>query len=388
MKLLHVIGSMDPHLGGVCQAIRNFAPGFIKQGNSVEVVCLDDPGSGHLAGDTFRIHALGRGRGSWNYHPALGPWLTENLSQYDAVILNGLWQSQGFALWRAARRPSSPPYYVFPHGMLDPWFQKVSVRPAKALRNWIFWKMVEHRVVHGAAGLLFTCEEERRLARVPFRPYAPKHETVVGLGLPEPPACHPRMKAALLEKCPALADQNYLLFIGRITPKKGVDLLINAYAALCQKMQNKALPHLVIAGPGVESSFGKRVQALAAETCPPNTVWWPGMLAGDAKWGALYHCEASVLPSHQENYGVAVVETLACGRPVLISNQVNIWREIEQSKAALVRPDTVVGTTQLLEDWAGLSEDEKSAMAAGAKPCFQRHFSLENATRRLISAIA
>jgi glycosyltransferase involved in cell wall biosynthesis len=85
---------------------------------------------------------------------------------------------------------------------------------------------------------------------------------------------------------------------------------------------------------------------------------------------------------------VAVVESLACGRPVLISNQVNIWREIEECKAALVRDDTARGTTQLLEDWVNLSAEAKSAMATQAKTCFQRYFSLENATRRLISAIA
>jgi len=388
MKLLHVIGSMDPHLGGVCQTVRNFAPEFIQRGNSVEVVCLDDPNSEHLAADNFRIHALGRGRGSWNYHPSLYPWLTEHLPNYDAVILNGLWQSQGHALWRAARRPSSPPYYIFPHGMLDPWFQKISVRPAKALRNWIFWKIVEHCIVHESAGLLFTCEEERRLARLPFRPYAPKREEVVGLGLPEPPEYHPRMKAAFLEKCPALADRKYFLFVGRLHPKKGVDLLVKAYATLCRTLQNKTLPDLVIAGPGGETTFGKMVQKLASEICAPNRVWWPGMLTGDAKWGALYNCEASILPSHQENYGVAVVETLACGRPVLISNQVNIWREIEASGAALVRADSVPGTTQLLDAWVGLSAEANSKMVAQARPCFQRHFSLENANRRLISAIA
>jgi len=388
MKLLQVIGSMDPRMGGVCQSIRNFAPGFAEMGNTVEVLCLDDPGSSHLDGDPFRVHALGQGRGGWNYHPALSPWLKKHLMDYDAVILNGLWQSQGYALWRATQGQASPPYYIFPHGMLDPWFQKISVRPWKALRNWIFWKMVEHRVVHGAAALLFTCEEERRLARVPFRPYAPQQEVVVGLGLPEPPGYQPRMTTAFAEKCPSLAGKKYFLFIGRIHPKKGVDLLINAYAALCRAARGRDLPCLVVAGPGLESQFGKKMQKLAAETCPPMAVCWPGMLMGDAKWGALYNCEASILPSHQENYGIAVVETLACGRPVLISNRVNIWREIKEAGAGLVQSDSVHGVTHLLEEWINSTAEAKSTMTAQAKPCYHRYFSLENATRKLVSIIA
>lgn len=389
MKLLHVIGSMDPHTGGPCQTIRNFAPWFIESCNTLEVVCLDDPNSDYLAAETFRVHALGRGRGSWNYHPALLPWLNENLPRFDAVILNGLWQYQGYALWQAAKKsPKSPPYYIFPHGMLDPWFQKLSVRPLKTLRNWIFWKVIQHRIVHQAAGLLFTCEEERRLARLPFRPYSPKQEAVVGLGLPEPPAYHARMKAVFAEKCSGLAGKKYFLFLGRIHPKKGVDLLIKAYSALRAATPNAPAPVLVIAGPGVETSYGQNMQKLASDICPPGSVYWPGMLAGDAKWGALYNCEAFVLPSHQENFGIAVVETLACGRPVMISDQVNIWREIKECGAALVGKNSVAGTTKLFLDWINLSSEAKSNMAAHSKSCFQKYFSIESAARKLVVALA
>ncbi len=378
---------MNPHTGGPCQTIRNFAPWFIEHGNTLEVVCLDDPNSDYLVGDKIRIHALGQGRGSWNYHPALLPWLDKNLPRFDAVILNGLWQYQGYALWKAAKRPKMPPYYVFPHGMLDPWFQKISVRPLKALRNWIFWKTIQHQIVHQAAGLLFTCEEERRLAHLPFRPYSPKQETVVGLGLPEPPEYDAKMKTAFAEKNPGMAEQKYFLFLGRIHPKKGVDLLIKAYSALCRSTSNLPLPKLVIAGPGLKTPYGQKMQKLASEICPPNSIFWPGMLSGDAKWGALYNCEASILPSNQENFGIAVVETLACGRPVLISDQVNIWREIKEAGAALVGENSITGTTKLLLDWVNLSPNTKSNMAAKSKPCFQKHFSNESSGRKLLAAI-
>jgi glycosyltransferase involved in cell wall biosynthesis len=271
--------------------------------------------------------------------------------------------------------------------MLDPWFQKISIRPLKALRNWIFWKAIQHRVVHEAAGLLFTCEEERRLARLTFRPYSPKQEMVVGLGLPEPPDYQVKMKVAFAEKCPGIKEENYFLFLGRIHPKKGVDFLIKAYSALCRSTGSLPLPKLVIAGPGLETPYGQSMQKLGLSICPANSIFWPGMLAGGAKWGALYHCEASVLPSHQENFGIAVVETLACGRPVLISDQVNIWREIKQAGAALVQSDSITGTTRLLLDWMNLSPEARSDMAARSKPCFQNYFSNESAGRKLLAAI-
>jgi glycosyltransferase involved in cell wall biosynthesis len=391
VKLLHVIGSMDPCGGGPCQFIRNLAPWFAGPDHNMEVVCLDDPKSAYLSNEPLPVHALGTGRGSWNYHPSLLSWFQEHLPRFDAVFLNGLWQYPGLALSKVARSRSGPGYYVIPHGMLDPWFQRPAVRPWKALRNWIYWKAIEHRVVSQAKGLLFTCGEERRLARLPFRPYVPRRELVVGLGLPEPPPRQPRMQTVFEKKCPACAGQRYFLFLGRIHPKKAIDLLIKAYAALCQSQTSAsrlAVPRLVIAGPDGETAYGQSMQSLGAEICPAGSIVWPGMLTGDAKWGALYNCEAFVLPSHQENFGIAVVEALACARPVMISNQVNIWREIAEQGAALVETDDLPGTTRLFQNWLNLSPAATASMAARARRCFQGCFSGELAARNLWSVVS
>jgi len=323
-------------------------------------------------------------------HSALSPWLNENLPRFDAVILNGLWQYQSYALSKAARSPDRPAYYVFPHGMLDPWFQRARDRRIKAIRNWLYWKVIEHRVVGNAAALFFTCKEEMRLAQKSFHPYRPKREINVGYGVASPPKYQVVMGKAFTEKCPGIKGKPYFLFLSRIHPKKGIDLLIQSYAAICRSNSansQSAIPNLVIAGPGLETSYGQKMLKLASDLTPPDSVFWPGMLTGDAKWGALYNCEAFVLPSHQENFGIAPVESLACGRPVLISDQVNIWREINEDGAALVQKDTGEGTTQLLLDWIGLSTEAKLQMAAQAESCFQRHFSIDYVTRKLLAAI-
>lgn len=391
MKCLHVVGSMNPRGGGTAEGIRNLAIQMMEQGNAVEAVCLDETDSAYLGQDKFPIHALGLGRAPWNYNPALLPWLRKNLPRFDSVIMNGLWQYQSYAVFRAAQIPGGPPYFVFPHGMLDPWFQRARERRVKAIRNWFYWKIIEHRVVDQAAAIFFTCDEEMRLARGSFRPYHPKREISVGYGVTPPPKYSVAMGQAFSEKCPGANGKSYFLFLSRIHPKKGIDLLIEAYSAICRTQSAAALstmPRLVIAGPGLETPYGQEMQALAAGRCPENSTLWPGMLTGDAKWGALYNCEAFVLPSHQENFGIAPVESLACGRPVLISDQVNIWREIKADGAALVQKDTNEGTQQLLRDWLDLPGDARSKMAAQSEPCFQRHFSIDYVTRKLTAAIA
>jgi len=311
MKFLHVITTMDPHTGGTCQVIRNQASWFMEQGHAFEVVCLDESSSDFLSGATFPIHALGAGRGPWRYHPELLPWLNGNLSRFDAVIMNGLWQYSGYALSKAAQTAGRPPYFVFPHGMLDPWFQRDPARRMKALRNWCYWKCVEQQVISHANALLFTCAEEMRLARDAFQPYRPKHEINVGLGIPQPPVYQDFMAEAFAEKCPGLKAGPFWLFLGRIDPKKGVDMLIKAYAKICRStgaIERAPIPKLVIAGPGLETSYARQMQELATQTCPPESVFWPGMLAGNAKWGAIFQSEIFILFSHQENFGLAVVE--------------------------------------------------------------------------------
>jgi glycosyltransferase involved in cell wall biosynthesis len=391
MKILHVIASMDPKTGGTCQLIRNLAAWFDENGHVMEVVCLDAADSSFLSQDKFPIHALGQSRSQWSYHPALLSWLTENLPRFDAAILNGLWQYPGYALMKATRSPGMPPYFIFPHGMLDPWFQRNPERRVKAIRNWFYWKIIEERVVHAAEGLLFTSLEEMKLARETFTPYSPKCELNVGCGIPRPPEYDARMEAAFAEKCPAVKGKPYFLFLSRIHSKKGIDLLINAYSEF-YRSQNAAaqskIPKLVIAGPGLETPFGQDMQKLAAQICPPDSVSWPGMLTGDAKWGALYHCEAFVLPSHQENFGIAVVEALACGRPVLISDQVNIWREIFEDDAGLVASDKLEGARELLRRWESRSPTEKAVMTKAAKSSYENRFTVALTAQRLLAAVA
>jgi glycosyltransferase involved in cell wall biosynthesis len=110
-----------------------------------------------------------------------------------------------------------------------------------------------------------------------------------------------------------------------------------------------------------------------------------GMLEGDAKWGAFYGCEAFVLPSHQENFGISVVEALACEKPVLISNKVNIWREIAEDGAGLVEADSVDGTARLLHRF--LVGEIKGGVAGRFSDCFRRHFEIQKASKKLLEAL-
>jgi glycosyltransferase involved in cell wall biosynthesis len=323
------------------------------------------------------------------------PWLKDQLHNYQVIIVHGLWLYHSHAVNKAIQSSKGAKgvrVYVMPHGMLDPYFQKASGRKLKAIRNWLYWKVIESKVISAATGLLFTCEEEKNLARKTFNPYSPKKELVIGLGVEEPPLYTNAMKNAFLKKCPETDKQPFLLFLSRIHPKKGVDLLIAAYISLFKQYEGKItghlLPKLVIAGPGIETAFGQKIQQLIRENpFLQNLIYFPGMLSGDAKWGAFYGCEAFILPSHQENFGIAVAEALACSKPVLISDQVNIWREIDALGGGIIANDTQEGVLNLLHKWMSLQESGKVTMGVHARKVYESNFSVNFTAQKLANII-
>ncbi|WP_447641634.1 glycosyltransferase [Paracnuella aquatica] len=179
-----------------------------------------------------------------------------------------------------------------------------------------------------------------------------------------------------------LTDSPYLLFLSRIHPKKGIDLLIRAYLELKKEMP--LLPKLVIAGPGLDTEYGKQILEQAA-SC--TDIIFPGMLSGNAKWAAFYGCEAFILPSHQENFGIAIVEALACGKPVIITDKVNIWREIEKGGGGLISNDTYDAVFHTLQQWICKSPAEKQTMADRAARTYQELYAIEKAADHFFEAM-
>ncbi len=384
MKLLHLIATLNPESGGVCQALRTSIEGLKAVGVDNSVVCLDDSGEKFHEVDNFNIFPIGKGTGPWCHNKYLINWLTENLGNYDAVILHGLWLFPGYALQKALKKikrnniGNVPAFIVMPHGMLDPYFQKAQGRKLKALRNIVYWQVIEKNVVNNADGLFFTCEEEMHLASTYFRPYNPKKEFIVSLGVPFP--------LFESEKLLRKKDENYILFLSRIHPKKGIDLLVEAYAELSTIYNN--IPNLVIAGPGLDSAYGKEIfNTVQINSEIRDKVSFKGMLTGEAKWDAFYNCEAFILPSHQENFGIAVVEALSCGRPVLITDKVNIWREIETDNAGFVESDTNNGIKKLIQKWIRLNEQQKLDMSNSAKACYASNFTVKIAAAKMINSL-
>ena len=398
MKILHIISGVNPKNGGPIQGIRNYQNDLVSLGIERHIATFEEPKEIELWGfpHSLQFHAFGKPKTSWQYNASLIPFLKKEATNFDIIILNGLWSYHSYGaikafLWlkKIGSNKKIPKLFVMPHGMLDPWFQKDKSRRWKALRNYFYWHLIEKKVINNADGLLFTCEEEMLLARTTFSGYRPKKECNIGYGIEAPPPLTEGMKIDFQNTHSLETKEPYILFLSRIHPKKGLDLLLNAYSELLNNSEFAIkVPNLVIAGPGIETGYGKKLlEYLDKNPKVKSKVVLVGHLSGDVKWSAIYGCDAFILPSHQENFGIAVAEALACYKPVLITNKVNIYREIEQGGGGIISEDTLAGTVANLKKWMDLSTNAKIKMGQDAFLVYKNHFGVKNAAIRLLEAI-
>ena len=379
MKILRVIRTMDPASGGMAEGIRQIVPNLNGHGVSTTVISLDDPRETWLANQGFDCHGLGPVAGEYGYRRGLPARIYKFAQAHDVVIIDGIWHHHSFATWRALRG-SSVPYYVYPHGMLDSWFKRTY--PLKHLKKWIYWPWADYRVLRDAKAVLFTSNQEQISARESFWLYQAK-EIVSGYGTSPPPNNAGSQLELLFERFPQLQGKRIILFMGRIHPKKGVDILIEAFEQVANKDQRL---HLLIAGPdevGLKTKLIKRADALGIA----ERVTWAGMLRGGLKWGAYSCAELFCLPSHQENFGVAVAEALACGLPVAISAPVNISPEVLEASAGLVFNDNTKSLKNCLLQWLAIGDLDRSKMGLNARQLFIDRFDMARVCVKLISIL-
>lgn len=332
MKILHVIGSLADFYGGPSKACFEMARAVARRGHEVSIFATDHGGAGvsrSLAGERTEPdgmvvrHFPALPPRFWMFSPALKHALGEEIPRVDVVHLHSLYLFHDKVAGRECRR-AGVPYLLSPHGTLDPYLYR-----RHRLRKTLMERWFQNAVTRGAAAIHFTTEEERRLAT----PHVfGVRGAVVPLGLdideyrPLPP--RGRFRAAH----PEIGGRPIVLFLGRLNFKKGLDVLIRAFA----EAAGTADAHLVIAGP--DGGMGTRTRAWVDSHGLRARTTFAGMVTGAAKLELLADSDLFVLPSYSENFGIAVIEAMACGLPVAVSDRVNLWREVAGAGAGWVAP--------------------------------------------------
>ncbi|CAL8477667.1 glycosyltransferase [Caballeronia sp. S22] len=381
LKTLHIIPSLEARYGGPAEALKRLATELRLSGHTVDIVCLDSSAHADKTDDGAfdRVVRLGHYAGKYALSLRLIRWLKQHGRQYDGIVVDGIWQFHSAAAVFSLR-PGNIPYFVMPHGMLDPWFNVG--KPLKYAKKLIYWLFVERHVVNGAKGVLFTTESERELARKAFPLYRAR-ETTMTIGTAPPPSIG--MTEIERWRSPGESgNKKLILFLGRIHEKKGCDLLIRSF----HEIKDAAADYrLVIAGPD-NDGLAVKLRREAEQLGLSGRITWLDMVKGTDKWSLLQAADVMILPSHQENFGVVVVEALACGVPVLLTDKVGIWQEVVGDGAGLADEDTQQGITRLLMQWTRLPEDTKTAMRVAAKQCFEDRFHVSRVAQNYIALMS
>jgi glycosyltransferase involved in cell wall biosynthesis len=267
------------------------------------------------------FHHVWKLGGRYGFAPGMIRTLWKTIAAYDLVHIHWLYNFSCIAAARAALA-AGVPVVVQPHGSLDPHLR----RKNSAIKR-IYMATVGRPLLRRPAAVVFTAEQERMLAS-----YGPRRpEWIIPAGIDGPLFRHLPPRGSFRAAFPDI-NGPFLLFLGRVSPQKGLDLLLGAFERIIHTRQNV---WLVIAGPDYRG-YETQARRLARDLGVDTRVLFTGMLTHEMKLAAFVDADLFVLPSYAENFGVVIMEALACGLPVLISDQVNIHRELSAAGVATV----------------------------------------------------
>lgn len=330
MKIIHIIETLDLASGGPAIGTASFATAKALLGNDLSIVCYGSPG--HAAAirefqkypgfDRVKVHVIPKGRRIETI-TALGAEkvLKEVLSPDSVVVIHGVWRPM-LAKAISVARARKIPYSITPHGMLDSWSLKQKVWKKK-LAWWLIWRSHCNNASFIRA---LNTDEARLMEPLRLKPPMPIFPNGV---FPEDYTDLP-FPGAFRKKHPQLCDRRFVLFLGRLHYKKGLDYLIEAFAITASQISDV---DLVIAGPdyGAQARLERDIKHLNLK----DRVHIVGALYGRDKYEALVDAYCFCLPSQQEGFSNAIAEALACGTPVVISENCN-FPEVSEAEAGSV----------------------------------------------------
>jgi len=344
LKVLHVIPSISPRRGGPSQAaiemvnalrLRHVDASILTTNDDCESLLTDLPIGGWTSYGGVPVLAFPR----WNppirvlkeyiFSSRLNRWFPGNIRNFDIIHVHALFSYPSTVAMMHARRARIP-YLLRTIGQLSPW----SLAQSK-LRKQLMLKLVERRNLDSASLLHFTTTRERDECFTAFGQSFPSLVLPLGVRLPSP-----------LPAIKSKSDGLRLLFLSRLHPKKQLEVLLKGLA-LFQSDNPQAIWQLDIAGAG-EPAYLASLQKLAAQLNLSHRCRWLGHVQGDAKTSLLQQADWFLLPSAAENFGIAVVEAMAAGTPVIVSPQVAVADLIVAAGAGLVCPSDPASICKIL----------------------------------------
>ncbi len=375
MRVLHVIASISPVRGGPSAAMRNTMKALRRRGVDVDVATtndaendkrLDVPLDEFVELDGQRVRYFPRQSLKYAISYPMFRWLRRSIADYDVVHTHGLFTFAPLvAAWCA--RAAGVPYIMRPAGVLDTW----GMTNKSSLVKHTSIRLVEGPLLRSAAAVHFMTELEHTRAadlQLQIRPVV----LPLGFDFSAPASAGLRPMDNL-----ALDGKRVILYLARIHPIKGVDVLLRAFSGMPERESTV----LLIAGDG-DPALVASLQCLASELGLEGCVRWLGFAAGAEKRWLLSRATVFVLPSASENFGIAVVEAMNAQLPVIVTHGVGLAGLVSSARAGLVTDGSVAGLQSALRQLLA-DEPLRRAMGEAGRRAVHRDLSLDAFGARL-----
>ncbi len=337
MRILVIAEDIAPSTGGGRAGILGICKGLVQRGHQVILYATNTDGSktrdvppgAPTLEEGVEVHFYPAQTVIWGYELSrpMVRALKHGVVQADLVLIHSLYRFTSTVAAHYCRK-FKVPYILRPHGTLDPFL----VYRRRWFLKWAYINLFEKRNFNSAAAIQYSSRIEEEMTRQFMTVTSPSLVIPEGIDLENFAKLPPR--GMFRARYPETAGKVLILFLSRFHQKKGIELLIDAFARAKSRGTDA---HLVLAGSG-DSDYVKRVSQKVRDAGLSGCTTITGQLSEEDKFAALADADLFVLPSFGENFGLAVVEAMACGLPVLISDKVGIWPEIAEAEAGMVTP--------------------------------------------------
>jgi glycosyltransferase involved in cell wall biosynthesis len=355
MRVLQVAASLSPEWGGPVAVVEGLTRALSEQGVQSAVFATTGRRVGnspilldHIESAIFQTGPMSR---LWTAHaPGLASALSRAVSENDVVHIHELWHYPHYAAYHAARKIGKP-YIVTVHGEFDPWAMQ-----QKGRKKWLYMSLIQRRILQQAAAVQAITPDEADQIRVQGirTPIA-----VIPNGIDVTAFQNLPPRSAFLQRFPQLEGKRVILFLGRIHPKKGLDILAQAFARLVSQHENV---HLVVAGPD-EGTYRRQIEGFLATAGVLDKALFTGLLTGTEKLAAFAAADIFVLPSYSEGLSVSMLEALASGIPIVITRQCQFPEVADSGAGVVIEPDA----GQLLEAMAMVLDNPEEGRDMGRR---------------------
>ena len=380
IKILRIISTLNPESGGPQASIIKSSNSLVDGGFEVDVLVSDKKNYINNKKNKFNIIKLGIENRSYNFSFKIIDWIKKNKKKYDFFIIEGIWEFNSLL----ARLYIKKNYFIITHGQLDPYFAE---NIFKRLKKQVYWALFEKKNLINSNGILVSGSNEIKMIKNTFvnTKGIKVHNVGYSYNLNIINDEKKNYKKIFDNKFPKLKKMKFILFLGRIHHKKGCDILLDAI------LRVKDLNNYKFLIVGFSNRLNKYenyiLKKINSNKRLYTSVFTSKFVSNDLKVACLKMCEATILPSRGENFGVSVTETLSVGKIPLITNKVGIFNEIKKYNSGIICNDNHLSVAIMIKKFINFKKKTLMKYKKNSKRCFKDIFDINVENNKLIKII-